>query len=142
MGADQGQVAGWLQGRLPDGWFTGPAEVTVDREEIMVVGMLAAPEGVEGDADGPEATEAARGRISRFRETTREERIEIAHSAICDAEGSIEIDNAVGSGAAGQIDDLECDHAAGIDPGHRKRRGAARGVIRFVRGDGHRLRCG
>jgi len=81
MGADQAQVAGWLQGRLPDGWFTGPAEVTVDREEIMVVGTLAAPEGVTGDADGPEATEAARGRISRFREETRDERIAIAREA-------------------------------------------------------------
>jgi len=81
MGADQGQVAGWLQGRLPDAWFTGPAEVTVDREEILVVGTLAAPEGVEGEPDGPEATEAARGRISRFREETRDERISIAREA-------------------------------------------------------------
>ena len=53
----------------------------MDREEIMVVGTLAAPEGVEGDADGPEATEAARGRISRFREETRDERISIAREA-------------------------------------------------------------
>ena len=81
MGADQGQVAGWLQGRLPDAWFTGPAEVTVDREEIMVIGTLAAPEGVEGGSEGPEATEAARGRISRFREETRDERISIAREA-------------------------------------------------------------
>jgi hypothetical protein len=81
MGADQGQVAGWLQGRLPDAWFTGPAEVTVDREEIMVIGTLAAPEGVEGESEGPEATEAARGRISRFREETRDERISIAREA-------------------------------------------------------------
>ena len=81
MGADQAQVAGWLQGRLPDSWFTGPAEVTVDREEILVVGTLEAPTGVEGDADGPEATEAARGRISRFREETRDERISIAREA-------------------------------------------------------------
>jgi hypothetical protein len=81
MGADQGQVAGWLQGRLPDAWFTGPAEVTVDREEVMVVGTLAAPEGVEGEPDGAEATEAARGRISRFREETRDERISIAREA-------------------------------------------------------------
>jgi hypothetical protein len=75
---DQGQVAGWLQGRLPDGWFTGPAGVSVDREEILVVGTLAAPEGVEGEPDGPEATEAAQGRISRFREDTRDQRIAIA----------------------------------------------------------------
>ncbi len=53
---DQGQVAGWLLGRLPDEWFTEPAQVTVDREEILVVGTLAAPEGVEGEPDGPEAT--------------------------------------------------------------------------------------
>ena len=81
MGTDQAQVAGWLQGRLPDEWFTGPVEVTVDREEILVIGTLAAPEGVEGDPDGPEATEAARGRISRFREDTRDERISIAREA-------------------------------------------------------------
>src|SRR6476646_4791922 len=79
MGADQGQVAGWLQGRLPDEWFTGPAEVTVDREEILVVGTLAAPEGADGD--GPEAVEAAQGRISRFREDTRDQRIGIAREA-------------------------------------------------------------
>ena len=81
MSAEQGQVAGWLQGRLPDEWFTGPVEVTVDREEILVVGTLAAPNGVEGEPDGPEATEAARGRISRFREDTRDERISIAREA-------------------------------------------------------------
>ncbi len=81
MSADQGQVAGWLQGRLPEAWFTGPVEVTVDREEILVIGTLAAPDGVEGEPDGPEATEAARGRISRFREETRDERIAIAREA-------------------------------------------------------------
>ena len=78
---DQAQVAGWLQGRLPDEWFTGPAEVSVDREEIFVVGTLAPPEGVEGEPDGPEATEAAQGRISRFREDTRDQRIAIAREA-------------------------------------------------------------
>jgi hypothetical protein len=78
---DKAQVTGWLQGRLPDEWFTGPAEVSVDREEIYVVGTLAAPEGVEGDPDGPEATEAAKGRISRFREDTRDQRIAIAREA-------------------------------------------------------------
>ena len=78
---DQGQVAGWLQGRLPDEWFTGPAEVSVDREEILVVGTLATPEGVEGEPDGPEGSEAARGRISRFREDTRDQRVAIAREA-------------------------------------------------------------
>ncbi len=72
------KVGGWLHGRLPDDWFTGPAEVVVDREEILVVGTLAAP---DGDSEGAEATEAARGRISRFREETRDERIRIAREA-------------------------------------------------------------
>src|SRR4029077_7231481 len=75
------EVAGWIQGRLPDAWFTGAAEVTTDREEILVVGTLAAPEGIEGEPDGAEATAAAKGRISRFREETRDERIHIAREA-------------------------------------------------------------
>ena len=81
MTTNETEVAGWIRGRLPDAWFTGPAEVTTDREEILVVGTLAAPEGVEGEADGAEATAAAKGRISRFREDTREERIHIAREA-------------------------------------------------------------
>ena len=70
-----------MQGRLPEAWFTGTAEVTIDREEILVLGHLAAPEGIEGEPDGPETTEAANGRISRFREDTRQERISIAREA-------------------------------------------------------------
>ena len=75
------EVAGWIRGRLPDDWFTEAAEVTSDREEILVVGTLAAPEGVEGEPDGAEATAAAKGRISRFREDTRDDRIHIAREA-------------------------------------------------------------
>jgi len=75
------EVAGWIRGRLPDDWFTEAAEVTSDREEILVVGTLAAPEGVEGEPDGAEATAAAKGRISRFREDTRDARIHIAREA-------------------------------------------------------------
>jgi hypothetical protein len=81
MTTNDTEVAGWIQGRLPDAWFTGAAEVTADREEILVVGTLAAPEGVEGEPDGAEATAAAKGRISRFREDTRDERIHIAREA-------------------------------------------------------------
>ena len=81
MTTTDSEVAGWIRGRLPDSWFTGPAEVTTDREEILVVGTLAEPEGVEGDADGAEATASAKGRISRFREDTRDERIHIAREA-------------------------------------------------------------
>jgi hypothetical protein len=66
----------WLTGRLPGDWFVGAPDVTVDREEIIVSGELAAP---EAPADGSEA--AAAGRISRWREQTREERMQIADEA-------------------------------------------------------------
>ncbi len=72
----------WLIGRLPEDWFTGAPSVTVDREEIVVIGELAAPENPEGadDADGAKAA-AAQGRIGRFREQTREARMQIADEA-------------------------------------------------------------
>ena len=74
------EVKGWLAGRLPDGWFTGAPDVTVDREELLVVGTLADVE-LEADA-GPAATSAARSaRISRFREETRAQRMRIADEA-------------------------------------------------------------
>jgi hypothetical protein len=76
-------AAAWLQGRLPDGWFVGAPEVTVDREEILVVGELPPVEGDFPDTEAGRADRAAAvaGRISRFRESTREERIEIARQA-------------------------------------------------------------
>jgi hypothetical protein len=69
----------WFAGRLPDDWFTGAPEVTVDREEIIVVGELPPLEGDQLDEPARSAAEA--GRISRFREQTRDERIEIARQA-------------------------------------------------------------
>src|SRR5918998_4928623 len=69
----------WFVGRLPDGWFTDEVDVTVDREEIVVVGKLRALR--EEFTDDAERAAAVAGRISRFRESTREERIEIARQA-------------------------------------------------------------
>jgi hypothetical protein len=67
-------LTGWLAGRLPDDWFTGPAQVIVDREEITVIGELPAPTSTpEGGAEA-----SIEGRISRFREDTRERRMQIA----------------------------------------------------------------
>ena len=79
------EIRGWFNGRLPDGWFTGPAEVTVDREEIIIIGTLPPPE-TEASAEGAEpdeaaVTAAAEGRIKRFREDTRNRRIEMAREA-------------------------------------------------------------
>ncbi len=69
----------WFTGRLPEGWFTGAPSVSVDREEIIVVGELAAPE--TATADDGSADAAAIGRITRFREETREARMQIAAEA-------------------------------------------------------------
>ncbi|MGH4007468.1 MAG: hypothetical protein ACRDTH_04755 [Pseudonocardiaceae bacterium] len=69
----------WFAGRLPDGWFAGDLEVIVDREEIVVVGEL--PALGEKFTDDAERAAAEAGRISRFREATRDERIEIARQA-------------------------------------------------------------
>jgi len=70
-------AAAWLAGRLPEGWFTGEPTITVDRDEIVVIGELPPPEGTdEGSADA-----VAHGRIGRFREETREQRMQIADEA-------------------------------------------------------------
>ena len=71
-------AADWFTGRLPSDWFVGPAEVSVDRGEIIVTGTLP-PVSVEGSQAQSEA--AAAGRISRFREDTRTERMRIAAEA-------------------------------------------------------------
>jgi hypothetical protein len=72
-------AAAWLAGRLPDGWFTGSPEISIDRDEIVVVGALTPPADAPADAEAAKA--AAAGRISRFREDTRTERMQIADEA-------------------------------------------------------------
>jgi hypothetical protein len=71
---DASDAADWFAGRLPDGWFAGDPTVVVDREEITVIGRLPEPEGDESDA-------RASGRVARFREETRPERMRIADEA-------------------------------------------------------------
>jgi len=79
--ATKDEIKSWFIGRLPDDWFTGPAEVTVDREEILVVGRLAEPDIESEGADEDSRASAGAGRISRWREQTREDRIGIAQAA-------------------------------------------------------------
>ena len=67
----------FVQGALPDDWFTGPADVSVDRDEIIIVGTLPAPKLDEGASDADRAS-AEQGRIASFREATRERRIQVA----------------------------------------------------------------
>jgi hypothetical protein len=76
------QIKGWFAGRLPGEWFTEPADIVVDREEITIVGTLPEPESGSGGAGSDaERAAAAEGRIKRFREDTRSKRIEIAREA-------------------------------------------------------------
>lgn len=78
-GSAEEALRAWFTGRLPDGWFTGPPDIRVDREEITVIGTLADAESSSGTE--AEAAAAADGRSRRFREETREHRIEIAREA-------------------------------------------------------------
>ena len=74
------ELRGWFAGRIPDDWFTGPIEVTVDREEILVVGALAEVKAAKGASD-EEAAAARDSRIDGFREDTRGTRMRIAEEA-------------------------------------------------------------
>ncbi len=74
---DSETLRGWLTGRLPTDWFESEPTVTVDRDEILVVGRLPAPSTAEGASDAERAA-AEKGRIKAFREDTRERRIDIA----------------------------------------------------------------
>ena len=71
------EIQGFFAGRLPDGWFQGPARVSIDGDEILVVGALDEPEVPEG----ANADTARAARIKRFREETREARMAIADEA-------------------------------------------------------------
>jgi hypothetical protein len=71
------EISGWIIGRLPESWFEQAPTMTVDHDEILIIGRLPAPD--LGDEVDPVAIAAAEaGRITRFREETREERMTIA----------------------------------------------------------------
>lgn len=74
------KLRGWFAGRLPDDLFEELTEVTVDREEITVIGRIPAPQQGEG-VSAAEREAALEGRIQEFRERTRESRIEVAREA-------------------------------------------------------------
>jgi hypothetical protein len=65
---------------MPSDWFTGTPEISLDREEITVIGLLPSPEPPE-DTSEAERAAAAEGRSRRFREETRQQRVEIAREA-------------------------------------------------------------
>jgi hypothetical protein len=79
-------AAGWITGLLPDDWFTSRPTVTIDRDEIVIIGTLATPAHSDdaGTDEGPAGQSAAQrsaaqhGRIASFREATRNQRIRFA----------------------------------------------------------------
>ncbi len=80
MAEAEEKLQGWFAGRIPDGWFEGAPQVTLDREEILIVGTI--PD-VDAGKDATDAQKAAAraGRIKQFREDTREARMRIAREA-------------------------------------------------------------
>ena len=72
------EVKAWVAGRVPADWYQGSPEVSVDREEIVVIGSLKEVK-VEGGDDAQKA--AAAGRVKQHREDTREKRMQISNEA-------------------------------------------------------------
>jgi hypothetical protein len=72
------RVRGWFGGRLPEEWQHSPAEIGIDRDEIVVTLQLS---DVPAGTSEVETQEARAGRASAFREETREQRMEIAREA-------------------------------------------------------------
>jgi hypothetical protein len=70
-------VAAWIAGALPADWFTGPPEVVVDRDEIVIVGRLPEPD-LPAEATAADRAAAEAGRIASYRDETRDRRIGIA----------------------------------------------------------------
>ena len=79
-GTAEERLRAWFTARLPADWFTGPVEIVLDREEISVIGTLSDSDAGEGAGEAERAA-AAESRIRRFREQTRERRIQIAREA-------------------------------------------------------------
>lgn len=80
------RVNGWFAGRLPADWQAAPADITIDREEITVI--LTVPDvdlaGARAGGEPPSEValaEARAGRAKKFREETRDQRMEIAREA-------------------------------------------------------------
>jgi hypothetical protein len=76
----EGEAQGWFAGRVPESWFTSAPAVDTDRDEVLVVGTLSAPELPEGASDEAAAAAIA-ARIDGFREDTRQQRMRIADEA-------------------------------------------------------------
>ncbi len=73
-------IPAWFAGRLPQEWTRQAPAITTDREEITVLIQLE-PVALEADASDDAKREASDGRLSGWREDTREARMVIANEA-------------------------------------------------------------
>ncbi len=73
-------IVGWFVGRLPNEWFEGRPQFRIDRDEILLIGDLAAPAFEDDDSDAVRAA-AVESKVDGFRKRTRKHRIEIAREA-------------------------------------------------------------
>ncbi len=71
-------VGAWFDAHIPHGWFVGPVDVVLDREEVLVTGALRDPGASPGDARRDAARLAV---IAHFREVTRSDRVALAGAA-------------------------------------------------------------
>lgn len=74
-------IEAWLTGRIPSDWATvAPPTIVIDREEITITITIDVPE-LAADASDVDRSEAVAGRITGYREDTREHRMAIARDA-------------------------------------------------------------
>lgn len=74
-------IGAWFNARLPDEWKAiAPPSISVDRDEITVT-LAISPPTLEDDVSDADRAEAVAGRVSGFREDSRERRIGIAREA-------------------------------------------------------------
>jgi hypothetical protein len=79
-GEQRQRIAAWVVGRVPGDWYIEAPQVSVDADEILIVGRLGAVELPTGSSAEDRAT-AESARISGHREDTRDHRVRIAQEA-------------------------------------------------------------
>lgn len=66
----------WISAALPADWFVAPPEIVIDRDEILIVGRITAPQIPPGATEA-EIAAAELARISTFREASRDHRVRL-----------------------------------------------------------------
>jgi len=79
-GEQRQRIGAWVLGRVPGDWYIEAPQVSVDADEILIVGRLAVVELPAGSSPEDRAT-AESARIGGHREDTRDQRVRIAQEA-------------------------------------------------------------